>query len=167
MYDVAVLLEHVHLLNCLDRLNIEFLQRGLQLSIVGAWGLVNFLLFPPRCSFAPVSSRKSAFCFAQWDFPHASSESWVAAGVGSRRSVRGGKLLTLPLHLEISSCSGVLLMDKPELCMAVEERTYRFAPTAASLLALLDPWLRWIPASTRYGTIGDRESRVYRGPMSY
>ncbi len=53
MDDVPILLEHVHLLDCLDRLHIEFLERGLQLLVVGPGCLVHLLLFSPRCAFAP------------------------------------------------------------------------------------------------------------------
>jgi len=50
---VPILLEHVHLLNCLDGLHVEFLERCLQLLVVGPGCLVHLLLFPPRCTFAP------------------------------------------------------------------------------------------------------------------
>ena len=60
MDDIAVLLEHVHLLNRLDGLHVEFLQRCLQLLVIGARGLVNFLLFPPWCAFAPEISQVSS-----------------------------------------------------------------------------------------------------------
>ena len=56
MDDIAILLEHVDLLNGLDRLDIELLQRGLQLLVVGAGGLVHFLDFSPWCTF-PSDSR--------------------------------------------------------------------------------------------------------------
>ena len=36
MNHVSVFLEHVDLLNRLDRLDVEFLKRGLQLLVVGA-----------------------------------------------------------------------------------------------------------------------------------
>jgi len=39
--DVSVLLEHVDLLNGLDRLHVHLLQRRLQLLVVGAGGLVH------------------------------------------------------------------------------------------------------------------------------
>lgn len=41
MDDVSVLLEHVDLLNGLDRLHVHLLQRRLQLLVVGAGGLVH------------------------------------------------------------------------------------------------------------------------------
>lgn len=55
--DVAVLFEHVDLLNGLDGLDVEFLERGLQFFVVGAGGLVDFLLLPSRCAFAAVEVR--------------------------------------------------------------------------------------------------------------
>ena len=36
VYHIPILLEHVDLFNCLDRLDVEFLQRRLQLLVVGA-----------------------------------------------------------------------------------------------------------------------------------
>ena len=60
MDDIAVLLKHVYLLNRLNGLHVEFLQRSLQLLVIGARGLMDFLLFPPRCSLAPDISCKSA-----------------------------------------------------------------------------------------------------------
>lgn len=35
MYHVAVLLEHVNLLDCLNWLHIQLLERGLQLLVIG------------------------------------------------------------------------------------------------------------------------------------
>lgn len=52
--NVAVTLEHVDLLNCLDWLHIELLQRGLELLVVGAGALVDLLNLPPWCAFAAV-----------------------------------------------------------------------------------------------------------------
>lgn len=43
MDDVAVLLEHVDLLNSLDRLDVHLLESGLELLVVGGGGLVNAL----------------------------------------------------------------------------------------------------------------------------
>ena len=43
MDDVAVVLEHVDLLDGLDGLHVHLLQRGLQLLVVGARTLVRFL----------------------------------------------------------------------------------------------------------------------------
>ena len=52
--NIPVLLEHVHLLDRLDGLDVELLERGLQLLVVGAGGLVDFLRFPARGSFPSV-----------------------------------------------------------------------------------------------------------------
>lgn len=54
MNDVAVALEHVDLLNCLDRLNIELLERCLQLLVVGTSSLVDLLDLASWCTLAPV-----------------------------------------------------------------------------------------------------------------
>lgn len=52
MNDIAIFLEHVDLLDGLDGLNVEFLKRGLEFFVVGAGGLVDFLLLSSRCAFA-------------------------------------------------------------------------------------------------------------------
>lgn len=59
--DVPVLLEHVHLLDGLDGLHVEFLERGLQLLVVGPGGLVHLLLFPPWCAFAPGNTTPNQY----------------------------------------------------------------------------------------------------------
>ena len=50
--DVPVLFEHVNLLDRLDGLHVQFLERGLQLLVVGAGALVHFLHLSPRRAFA-------------------------------------------------------------------------------------------------------------------
>ena len=55
MDDVSVALEHVDLLDSLDGLDIELLERCLQLLVVGASSLVNLLNLAPRGTFASVS----------------------------------------------------------------------------------------------------------------
>lgn len=60
MNHVSVFLEHIDLLNCLNGLHVELLQRSLQLLVIGARSLVHFLLFSPWCSFAPKSQNASA-----------------------------------------------------------------------------------------------------------
>lgn len=52
MNDVSVLLEHVHLLDGLDRLDVHLLQSRLKLLVVGAGGLVDFLDFAAGSAFA-------------------------------------------------------------------------------------------------------------------
>lgn len=56
MNDVPVLLEHVHLLNGLDGLHIEFLERGLELLVVGAGALVDLLDLSSRRTLATSQS---------------------------------------------------------------------------------------------------------------
>jgi hypothetical protein len=50
--DVAVALEHVDLLNRLDGLDVELLERCLQLLVVGAGALVDLLDLPARSALA-------------------------------------------------------------------------------------------------------------------
>jgi hypothetical protein len=54
MNNVSVFLKHVYFLNRLDRLDVEFLERGLQLLVVGARRLVDFLGLAARCAFASI-----------------------------------------------------------------------------------------------------------------
>jgi len=53
--DVSVALEHVDLLDSLDGLDIELLERCLKLLVVGAGSLVNLLNLAPRSTLASVS----------------------------------------------------------------------------------------------------------------
>ena len=54
MDDVSVFLEHVDLLDRLDGLDVKFFERGLQLLVVGAGRLVDFLSLAAWCAFASV-----------------------------------------------------------------------------------------------------------------
>lgn len=54
MDDVAVALEHVDLLDGLDRLDIELLERSLELLVVGTGALVDLLDLPAGSAFAAV-----------------------------------------------------------------------------------------------------------------
>jgi hypothetical protein len=54
MNDVSVFLEHVDLLDRLDGLDVKLLERGLQLLVVGAGRLVDFLGLAARCAFASI-----------------------------------------------------------------------------------------------------------------
>lgn len=56
MDDVAVLLEHVDLLDGLDRLYVHLLQGSLQLLVVGAGGLVDLLDLAAGSTLASVKS---------------------------------------------------------------------------------------------------------------
>jgi hypothetical protein len=58
MDDVSVALEHVDLLNGLNWLDIELLQRSLQLLIIRARALVDLLDFPARRTFAADTNRR-------------------------------------------------------------------------------------------------------------
>lgn len=54
MDDISVGLEHVDLLNGLDWLNIELLQRSLQLLVIGTGALVDLLDLASRSSLSTV-----------------------------------------------------------------------------------------------------------------
>lgn len=54
VYNVAIRLEHVDLLDRLDRLDIHLLQSCLELLVIRASALVNLLDLSPRCAFASV-----------------------------------------------------------------------------------------------------------------
>ena len=54
MDDVTIRLEHVDLLNCLDRLHVHLLQGCLELLVVGAGALVDLFDFSSGCAFASV-----------------------------------------------------------------------------------------------------------------
>ena len=49
---VSVFFEHVDLLDCLDGLDVELFEGGLELFVVGAGGFVDFLYFSPGRAFA-------------------------------------------------------------------------------------------------------------------
>jgi hypothetical protein len=57
--DVAVALEHVDLLDSLDGLDVELLERGLKLLVVGARVLVDLLDLPARSTLASVVPSQS------------------------------------------------------------------------------------------------------------
>jgi hypothetical protein len=57
--DVAVALEHVDLLDSLNGLDVELLERGLKLLVVGARVLVDLLDLPARSTLASVVPSQS------------------------------------------------------------------------------------------------------------
>ena len=54
MDDVSVAIEHVDLLNGLDGLDVELLQRGLELLVVGTSGPVDLLDLPAGSTLAAI-----------------------------------------------------------------------------------------------------------------
>lgn len=64
MDDVSVALEHVDLLNGLDGLDVELLQRGLELLVVGASGPVDLLDLPAGSTLAAVYRVSLEFLIA-------------------------------------------------------------------------------------------------------
>ena len=63
MDNIPILLEHVHLLNGLDRLDIKLLKRGLQFLVIGAGGLMDFLLFSARGAFPSTCQESVSLSF--------------------------------------------------------------------------------------------------------
>jgi len=59
--DVAIALEHVDLLDGLDRLNIELLQRCLELLVVGTGALVDLLDLPTGSALTAMASLAQSF----------------------------------------------------------------------------------------------------------
>jgi len=62
--DVSVALEHVDLLNGLDGLDVELLQRGLELLVVGASGPVDLLDLPAGSTLAAIYRVSLEFVIA-------------------------------------------------------------------------------------------------------
>lgn len=52
--DVAVALEHVDLLNSLDGLDVQLLERSLELLVVGSSSPVDLLDLPAGCALASI-----------------------------------------------------------------------------------------------------------------
>ena len=61
--DIAITLEHVDLLDSLNWLHVEFLQRRLQLLVIGASALVDLFDFSPRCALAAVICNRKLLYF--------------------------------------------------------------------------------------------------------
>lgn len=57
MDDVSVALEHIDLLDGLDRLDIELLESALELLVIGAGALVNLLDLSAGSALATMSRR--------------------------------------------------------------------------------------------------------------
>ena len=64
MNHIAILLEHIDLLDRLDRLHIQLFEGRLQLLVVCARGLVHLLYFSPRRAFTAVGEMVSNACKA-------------------------------------------------------------------------------------------------------
>jgi len=59
--DIAIALEHVDLLDCLDWLYVQLLERCLQLPVICACTLVHLLNLPPWCALASIIPEPSVF----------------------------------------------------------------------------------------------------------
>ena len=57
--DVAVALEHVDFLNSLDGLDVQLLERGLKLLVIGTGCPVDLLDLPAGCALASVTQLAS------------------------------------------------------------------------------------------------------------
>jgi hypothetical protein len=66
--DVSVSLEHVDFLNSLDGLDIELLERRLQLLVVHPCALVYLLDLSSRCALSTVAGLSAFLCFVHF-FP--------------------------------------------------------------------------------------------------
>ena len=55
--DVAIFLEHIHLLDGLNRLDVELFEGSLQLLIIGPGGFVDLLRFTARSPFTSVGNQ--------------------------------------------------------------------------------------------------------------
>jgi hypothetical protein len=82
--DVAVALEHVDLLNGLDGLYVELLQRSLELLVVGAGALVDLLDLPARSALASVYTISLQSLISA--FPSAYPSLSFVGGYGGSRS---------------------------------------------------------------------------------
>jgi hypothetical protein len=106
--DVAVALEHVDLLDCLDGLDIELLERCLQLLVVGAGALVDLLDLPARGAFASVFLRQpGVLCiFSMCVRCPMSNSSFHAVSRKSLRPIAGSLLLeeifAYPVRVDVS-----------------------------------------------------------------
>lgn len=92
MDNVAVFLEHVDFLNRLDGLDVQLLQRGLQLLVVCARRLVHLFRFSPRRAFASVCEQRgsvsSVLILGVGEKARASL--WKSEAGGSRIDLGGG-----------------------------------------------------------------------------
>ena len=52
MDHVSVFFEHIYLLDCLNGLDVEFFEGGLEFFVVGAGCFVDFLYFSPGGAYA-------------------------------------------------------------------------------------------------------------------
>lgn len=86
MDDVAVALEHVDLLNGLDGLYVELLQRGLELLVVGAGALVDLLDLPAGSALAAIDAI-SLVCLIIPELPMGRSPALAGCGGGFANSV--------------------------------------------------------------------------------
>lgn len=87
--DVSIRLEHVDLLNGLNRLDIQLLERSLQLLVVNTASLMNLLDLSSRCALSTVELFVSIFapCILPW-----SSSAWSHMyHAGSRSVCREGR----------------------------------------------------------------------------
>jgi hypothetical protein len=151
--DVAVALEHVDLLDGLNRLDVELLEGGLKLLVVGAGALVDLLDLPARSTLAsalPVSliSQKPQVLLCGRDHD-ISMLQLVFPGLWCKRKLRGGRgwrrgLLTLFTEC-VSRLSALELLGRA--CIKRLRawncgRTYQCAPTPAYAPTWPDPYLR-------------------------
>lgn len=152
--DVSVALEHVDLLNSLDGLYVELLQRSLELLVVGTGALVDLLDLPAGSALASVSScqLQAQFLWLICYFGCWETRLQYFEGIRGRSealygAVEVGEEVCLP-------CAHNMLakvLQKAQRKTAFQElqipeylgRTYQCAPTPACAPILPDPYLRW------------------------
>ena len=89
MDDVAVLLEHIDLLDSLDRLDIELLQRRLQLLVIHSRALVHLLDLSSGCALSTIAGL-SAFLQLSPAIPNTAIVSKRPRWSWLRKAVDGG-----------------------------------------------------------------------------
>lgn len=146
MDDVPVFLEHVHLLDRLDGLNVELLEGGLEFFVVGAGGFVDFLLLSSGCAFASLvgvivsASFKKDWLGVLGCFRCGRIGSLWAAATPLGGKYEGGCSETYPNYIVSRDSEGRMDLEhvsqKPEV-MDVE--AYQSAPIAVAWLIWLDP----------------------------
>ena len=120
MYYIAILFEHIDLLNRLDRLHIELLQRRLQLLVVGTGGLVDLFGLSPWCAFAAATVSSLALTLKSWrrTLLEVSTEPQATckSGAGRTNSVLRSLCLQLLQFLLIHDCNFKPPADSQRSC---------------------------------------------------
>ena len=148
MNDVAIALEHVDLLNGLDGLDIELLQRRLEFLVVGAGALVDLLDLSAGSSLAaiqPISLKYfvSPMCLPLVTLLIAGCGGCFAISISWCGAVKiQDERIAYPAHNNVSDNHlGQHSEKRPEAIPAATVCTYQCAPTPAYAPTLPDPYL--------------------------